>query len=64
MSPFKRPSREQPMQSLLLLFGVKPFDAVTYGAVSLGMAATALLASYLPSRRAAAVDPVDALRAE
>jgi predicted permease len=47
-----------------LLFGVKPFDPVTYGAVSLGLAATALLASYLPSRCAAAVDPVDALRAE
>jgi ABC-type antimicrobial peptide transport system permease subunit len=47
-----------------LLFGVKPFDPATYGAVSLGLAATALLASYLLSRRAAAVDPVDALRAE
>jgi ABC-type antimicrobial peptide transport system permease subunit len=47
-----------------LLFGVEPFDPATYGAVSLGLAATALLASYLPSRRAAAVDPVDALRAE
>jgi predicted permease len=47
-----------------ILFGVNPFDPVTYIAVSLGLAATALLASYVPSRRAASVDPVDALRAE
>jgi predicted permease len=47
-----------------LLFNVKPFDPVTYGAVALGMAATAWLASYVPSRRAATVDPVEALRAE
>jgi predicted permease len=47
-----------------LLFGVKPVDLVTYGAVSIGLATTALLASYLPSRRAAAVDPVEALRGE
>src|ERR1700687_8434 len=47
-----------------LLFKVSPVDPVTYGAVSLGLAATAWLASYLPSRRAATVDPVDALRAE
>jgi predicted permease len=47
-----------------LLFNVNPVDPVTYGAVSLGLAATAWLASYLPSRRAATVDPVDALRAE
>jgi predicted permease len=47
-----------------LLFGVKAIDAATYGAVSLGLAATAALASYLPSRRAATIDPVEALRAE
>ncbi|MBZ5505509.1 MAG: ABC transporter permease [Acidobacteriia bacterium] len=47
-----------------LLFGVKPVDLITYAAVSLGMAATAMLASYLPSRRAATVDPVEALRGE
>ena len=47
-----------------LLFRVGPLDPVTYGAVSLGLIATAMLASYLPSRSAAGVDPVEALRAE
>jgi predicted permease len=47
-----------------LLFHVNPVDPLTYAAVSLGLVFTAFLASYLPSRRAAAVDPVDALRAE
>jgi len=47
-----------------LLFNVNPVDPITYGTVSLGLAATAWLASYLPSRRAATVDPVEALRAE
>jgi len=47
-----------------LLFNVKPVDPITYGAVSLGLFATAALASYLPSRRAAAVNPVEALRVE
>jgi predicted permease len=47
-----------------LLFNVSPVDPVTYAAVSLGLVVTAFLASYLPSRRAASVDPVEALRAE
>lgn len=47
-----------------LLFNVRPVDPITYGAASLGLVATAWLASYLPSRSAATVDPVEALRAE
>ena len=47
-----------------LLFKVTPVDPLTYGAACLGLVATAVLASYLPSRRVAAVDPVEALRAE
>jgi predicted permease len=47
-----------------LLFHVSPVDPVTYGCVCLGLAGTAALASYIPSRRASAVDPVEALRAE
>jgi putative ABC transport system permease protein len=45
-----------------LLYGVSPLDPVTFGTVSLVMAGTALLASYLPARRAARLDPMDALR--
>jgi predicted permease len=47
-----------------LLFKVSPVDPLTYSAVSIGLVFTAFLASYLPSRRTAAVDPVEALRAE
>jgi predicted permease len=47
-----------------LLFHVSPVDPVTYICVCLGLAAAAMLASYIPSRRTAAVDPVEALRAE
>jgi putative ABC transport system permease protein len=47
-----------------LLFGVSPFDLVTYGAVSVVLACIALMASYIPARRAARVDPLEALRWE
>jgi predicted permease len=47
-----------------LLFKVSPVDPVAYGAASLGLVTTAFFASYMPSRRAATVDPVEALRAE
>ncbi len=47
-----------------LLFKVSPVDPVAYGAASVGLVATAFLASYLPSRRVSTVDPVEALRAE
>ena len=47
-----------------LLFGISPLDPLTYVAVLLVLAVSAAVASYLPARRAAAVDPVEALRAE
>ena len=46
------------------LFGVGPMDPVTYAAVSALLAAIALLATYLPARRAARIDPNVALRAD
>lgn len=47
-----------------LLFGVTPLDPVSYLAVPCLLAAAALLASWLPARRAAAINPVETLRAE
>jgi ABC-type antimicrobial peptide transport system permease subunit len=47
-----------------LLFNVSPIDPITYVAISIGVAATAWIACYLPSRRASTVNPVNALRSE
>ena len=47
-----------------MLFGVKPDDALTFGAVALLLGVVSLLAAYLPARRAARIDPVSALRAD
>lgn len=47
-----------------VLFGISPVDPLTYIAVPLVLVAATVLASYLPARRAAAVDPVETLRAE
>ncbi|HEX7361599.1 MAG TPA: FtsX-like permease family protein [Bryobacteraceae bacterium] len=47
-----------------LLFSVSPSNALTYAATAAILISAAALASYLPARRAAKVDPVQALRAE
>jgi macrolide transport system ATP-binding/permease protein len=47
-----------------LLFDIHSWDASTLLAVSAILAASALLASFLPARRAASVNPVEALRSE
>jgi putative ABC transport system permease protein len=47
-----------------LLYQVRPDDPVIFGAVAAVLLAAALLASWLPARRIARIDPVTALRKE
>ena len=47
-----------------LLYGTDPLDPLTLAGMSLALFVVGLLASYLPARRAAAVDPMESLRME
>jgi putative ABC transport system permease protein len=47
-----------------LLFDVKPTDPLTFGALTILLASVALLASFIPARRASRIDPLVALRHE
>jgi len=50
--------------SASFLYGIQPHDAVTFAVVPVVLALVALAACWIPARRAAAIDPMEALRAE
>jgi ABC-type lipoprotein release transport system permease subunit len=47
-----------------MLFGVSPWDKETMCVVVCALAGASLVASYIPARRAASIEPTEALRAE
>jgi ABC-type antimicrobial peptide transport system permease subunit len=47
-----------------MLYGVQPLDPLTYALGTLTTLAAVLLAAYVPARRAADIDPMQALRSE
>ena len=47
-----------------VLFGVSPLDALTLTAAVVALVAVGLVAAVVPARRAAAIDPIEAMRAE
>jgi len=47
-----------------MLFGVSPFDPITYAGVTVLLLCVSAIACFIPARRAASVNPVEALRAE